>query len=692
MAIPLCFDPFPRRTPGFAPAGSRFLAIAVAVMCILSGTARAGDLAEARTWYKTLGYPDVTNAPYVRVATGRWTSVNDQSRVNRFVEGFLLSEEPEAFTVFLCSVSTFEESFGSDEPYAALTTVRFVRRPDGPVAERIGFEKVDFKEAALAALARVQQQIRADAYRLRFDRPASPRARIFAFAQACRQKDLEEIAFALEEQASQIPNGQTGRKDSRPIREILQDEISEAVLANAEGKFSDPSIPWCELVKPYEKFAERFPASKRIAYAQEAEAVLRKMIAEEAEHHPKPRAEMTKAEQIAEDIFQLRYLHVFHWIQGRYPVHAMYRDGTDKVESVEHLIDAGEAAVPALIEALDNHRFSRSAVQESIHTQDPMTATRVSRVAQVILEHVSGRNFYPVRNDKGELVNGTTRQQAEAWWGEVQRKGEKQLLIEATAAGGDRSLAPARNLAEKYPDAALEAIEAGVRATSEDARRSELIEVAGRLPGKKAASFLKAELVGGKGIYSQLAAARALHEAGDADAVPAMIAAWKKIQPRLPANEDDAFWQVGGLIGFLAECGRVQAIDALRLEAQKAPVDVQLAVVMVFVRGAKNQSMFAHGSTVSSDTERRALPEGEAGLAIDRLLVAALDQTGQRLKMEGNIDGTAYRDPRVCDLAAFVLARRRPQKFQFQWSGTVAERDAQIAIMRARWEAEAGGK
>lgn len=690
MASPPCSDRLcPRPIALFGFVTWRLVALAVAALCPLSGTSRAGDLAEACAWYQTLGYPDVSKAPYVRVATGWSTSVNGQPRVNRFVEGFLLSEEPKAFTVFVCSISLLEDRSESDEPYPALTTVRFVRRADGPEAERVGFEKVDLKVAAPAALARVQKHATADDHFLQWGRP-SHRARIFAFAQACRQKDLAEIAAALEEQAGQIADRQTGMKQPALLREYLQEEIGEAVLENAESKFSNPSIPWSELVKPYEKFAERYHANKRIAYAQEAETVLRKMIAEEAEHHPKPRAEMTKAEQIAEDVFLLRDLHVFHWIQGRYPVFDMSRDGTDRVEPVERLVDAGEAAVPALIEALDNRRFTRSTVQESMHTQVPMTATRVSRVAEKILERISGRNFYVRRNDKGEPASGTIRQQAEAWWVERQGKGEKQTLVDATVAGGDGAVAAARLLVAKYPADAnvLEAIEAGVRAASEDGLRGQLIKLAGVLPGKKAAAFLKAQLAGGNGIYAQLCAAEALQTLGDPEAVPAMVAAWRKIQPRLPANEGDAYGQAGWLIGFLAECGQVSAIDALRLGAQQAPVDVQLAVVRVFLRGVKSESMSADGVTVSSITEKAELPGGEAGLAIDRLLVAALDQTAQRFQMKGQIDGTAYEDPRACDLAAFTLARRWPRKYQFQWSGTAGERDAQIALMRVRWQAE----
>ncbi|HUB66702.1 MAG TPA: hypothetical protein VL981_04380 [Candidatus Methylacidiphilales bacterium] len=91
------------------------------------------EISDAITWFDTLGYPDVKSLPYVRVATGRWTRRNNLPPENRFEEGFLVSEEPGAFTVFLCSVPGLETPWYTvDDPYPALTTVRFVRKTGAP--------------------------------------------------------------------------------------------------------------------------------------------------------------------------------------------------------------------------------------------------------------------------------------------------------------------------------------------------------------------------------------------------------------------------------------------------------------------------------------------------------------------------------------------------------------------------------
>jgi hypothetical protein len=75
-------------------------------------------------------------------------------------------------------------------------------------------------------------------------------------------------------------------------------------------------------------------------------------------------------------------------------------------------------------------------------------------------------------------------------------------------------------------------------------------------------------------------------------------------------------------------------------------------------------------------------PGGPAGAAVERLLGVALDDRGQRVGLKGTYDDVSYADPRVCDTAAFVLSRRWPQQNRFTWPASLAERDAQIAVIR----------
>ncbi len=638
---------------------------------------------EAVTWYDTLGYPNAKDLPYVRVATGRATKTGNQPFENSFVEGFLLGEEAGAFTVFIGSVSKFRSHWDEFEPYPPLTTERFVLKVTGPDYERVGYEILDFPKVAAEALERVKKRAPSrDIDGLRWGRPVSHRVRIFAFARACAQKRLADTATTLEEIATNIPQEQTGNVEPERLRENLQQQIGEAALEKGEVAALDPAISRTELLKTYADFPARFPASTRIAYAHEAATALEVMIAEDAAHHPKPLAEMSPAEQVAENIYQLRDVKIWMWtMHGRYPIDARKREGEEEVTPVHRLVDLGEAAIPQLIAALEDRRFTRSPVP-SWHGE-PARAMRVGDFAQRILEHMSGRNFYPRRADDGHLIAGTTRQQAEAWWAEMQAKGEKKQLTEVTAAGGEGGSAAAYKLVEKYPDAAIGAIEKGFRVTPEDGVRCQYIQAAAKLPGEAPVAFLRSTLAKkGTGLYSQSYAAQALFTRSQPDVVPAMIDAWKAVQPRLLANEGDAYGQVGYVITFLAKSGHAEAIDALAHDFGKVPLDVRLAIVTVFLPWPKSSGMSSIGPSVHVEADIPKLPAGEAGAAIERLLLAALADPTPRLNMQGHYDEIAIDDPRICDFAALVLSKRWPEKYPFQWSPNTADRDTQIGKLR----------
>lgn len=407
------------------------LSVALAMLASLilsSGAALPVDWSNAVAWYDTLGFPDTKDLPYVRVATGSFYQVGDNPPENRFVEGFLVDEEPDAFTVFICGVSYFKDWPDDSEPYPALTTVRLLRKTVGPAHQHVSYEVLNFKDVLAEVLERVREQALKPynglRYGQRYGHGVTHRARIFALARACLQKGLSHTAPALLTLAANIPDEQTGKVDPRMLRETLQRQIGDAVLSKAEADFAQPSMSWADLLNAYEHFDTRFPASQKLAYAQESAEVLRGMIAEEATHHPKPLEQMSPAEQVAENIYQLRNLGHSMWIMwimyNRYPIQARTRAGPEVITPVHRLVDLGYQAVPQLIATLEDRRFTRSMVPTFKAHAEPKVM-RVADVAQKILEHMSRRSFYARKTEDGRLVDGTTRQQAESWWAEVQR-------------------------------------------------------------------------------------------------------------------------------------------------------------------------------------------------------------------------------------------------------------------------------
>jgi hypothetical protein len=259
---------------------------------------------------------------------------------------------------------------------------------------------------------------------------------------------------------------------------------------------------------------------------------------------------------------------------------------------------------------------------------------------------------------------------------------ERQALIAQASSGGTRGLPAARTLIAKYPDAAVEAVRQAVAATSDAGLRGEYVRLAGIIPGDAVVPFLQRQVLPDAGLFSQVQAAVALLVRGRSDWLAPLLDAWRDHQQLgTTTSELDAQAQ---LIAFLAGSGDADAVDALgRIE--EAPVDVRLAVVEAFLPpAAQAKSRSGKGPSVSMMSRPGAatLPGGAAGVAIDRLLSAALDDRSQRIGVSAKFDDLSYEDPRVCDMAAFVFATRWPDRFRFTWPATLVERDAQIEVIR----------
>jgi len=670
------------------------LTFAFAILGTWSPPGRAAlpsAVSDAIAWYDKQGFPDAKDLPYVRVATGGWTESKSNPHEITFVEGFLVSGDADSFAVFLCSVSGHAQ-------YPPLTTVRFVRKNDGPPHARVGYEVLDFDKVSSAALEQMRGSASANGETGQNLRGREDRALIFAFGRACLQKGLAECGAELMSLAANIPEERSGKVDPRTLRKTLQEEIGAAVLLKAEKDMCNPLSSWADLLKVFENFPKRFPASPKVAYARESADLLKKMIAEEAAHHPKPLEEMSPEEQIEEHIYQLRYLAASDWTidsAHRIMVYASYgMEGRARAHPVHRLAEFGYEAVPQLIEALDDRRFTRSMENnrrlDTGRETPPPGVMRVGDFVKSILEHITGRNFAVTRAPDGKLVGGTRRQQAEAWWAEAQSDDEKKALIEAAASGGEDGSKAARKLVEEYPHAALAAIEEGFRATTEPDVLSEYVEAAGSIPGNAPVDFLKSKLGPANGLYAQTRAAEALFARGKPEALPAIIEAWQNAQPRLPTNEADAFSEIGGLIEFLAKSGDAAAIEALGRDIRKAPVEVRLAVVDVFVPWEQRGTEFLKGRKVHALVKMPELPGGVAGDAIERLLAGALDDPERRFGMRKDYDEASIDGPRVCDVAAFALSQRWPKKYQFHWRENPVECETQVARIRDQWRSENG--
>src|SRR5262249_50728652 len=154
---------------------------------------------------------------------------------------------------------------------------------------------------------------------------------------------------------------------------------------------------------------------------------------------------------------------------------------------------------------------------------------RVGDCARIIVEHISGRSFDnsmtsndPVAREKQVAE---TKMKIQAWWAEFQKKGEERMLIEATVAGNWDSVASAKMLQERYPQAALDALNKGIAAAKEPWVQRYLTEIAAKLNGDQVVISLRRQLKA-ETLMARVAAARALRERGINDGVRPMIEEW----------------------------------------------------------------------------------------------------------------------------------------------------------------------
>jgi hypothetical protein len=263
---------------------------------------------------------------------------------------------------------------------------------------------------------------------------------------------------------------------------------------------------------------------------------------------------------------------------------------------------------------------------------------------------------------------------------------ERRVLVERTAAGDAEGLRAAGRLVAAFPDAAVPAFIRAVDATSDEGRRAAYISLADALPGDLPIAFLMSQMAPDVSLLSQVSAAESLLTRGRLDWVPPLIDVWRRVQQRDPQassfHDVDATTQ---LIALFVRSSDVAAIDALA-DAADAPIDVRLAIVYTLLPPDNRSGVHGQANGASLAIQARniaTLPGDAAGRAVERLLVHALDDTAARVGLSITYDGTSYADPRICDMAAFVMATRWPDRYHFTWLTNVRERNAQIAAIRA---------
>jgi hypothetical protein len=615
-------------------------------------------------WFDGLGFPDLTNANYVEVATGDWHQSGDKPPENRFIRAFLLKDDSTTFEVF-----TYD-----------LKIVRFAKT-DAKVRahERVGYEPRDLKNDAEAFVKLLKKP----------DTEASSwpwfndLVGFVVMARACAAQGHPDDAKKLLGLAEK-----RYRKDGEDRAKSLQQQIAEDVglslLWRAVVDCGDPNVSRKELLARFENVVKCYPqkeeksdekdrpeAKEHARQAREYLALLKHMVAEDEKHAKRQKPEKpTKREQIAELIFQLREQNGHQFLQpGWCDIFDDFGGGAmrNKRTPAHQLVEFGYDAVPQLIDVLEDRRLTRS-VGFGRNFYFSHHVLRVGDCSHAILERITGRDFRA--GTSFDEKSADARKAAQAWWKDFQKKGEKQMLIEGTQLGGWTGVSQARMLAERYPDVALDAIGAALKKEKEGSSRVSLVQVAATIKGDKAVEFLRREVKDGVDLRARVAAAAGLLEKGHDDGIPYIIEAWEK----LPADRES---RCVDLIRFLAKSNRLDAMNALGKNLRKRPIDVRLEVI-------------GNLSWEENDPQRPRVDVVNA--ARDRILVEALHDVERRYGESGSRNGKSYSNPRVCDIAGHVLSEAWGQPLAFDLSGTLPTRNRQRLDLENIWRGKQGLK
>ena len=388
---------------------------------------RSGSSAEQRAktfeWFNTLGFPDVKDLKFVRVTTGE-TDYVGKTPQPRIVHGFLIHAANDHFKVFTDATEI------SDYKRAPATA------SDKPGVDYQADDLLKYAEATLKSLRNPEAERLPSGLFPEHDNSVSRATEGFVVSWACWRKGHDKLAAELFNQAAGWPRG-SGSDLSETFQVRVAADLSAAEMRRAVGAAFPTSTflaTFCSL--DLKDSSKRFQIRAEALQARQIATALKEMVREDKDHaallaHRKPFGQLAKKDQIAELIFQLR--------------DDCNTCGEARADA--RLEKFGYDAVPQLIAALDDKRLSRTAE----YSRQQAYIDTVGDIAAEILSRISCRNFGGNLSPLSDPTHDESRlaaikKEAEAWYAEANRKGEKRMLTEATEKGDDDCLASALRL------------------------------------------------------------------------------------------------------------------------------------------------------------------------------------------------------------------------------------------------------
>ncbi len=473
-------------------------------------------LQRAIAWWKTTGLPDVSSIPMVKVTHASRVAGDDGP--GDVVHGFVVSETPTHTTVFdvMMRRAKFPKQLPGSSRYPRIESLAIDREIAKPLA-RLEHSAKKTKNNPFMDFAFADFN----------------RRRGFLIAMALYGRGQKQLALRIWKHVGSIDIRFHAGYGTWSVVEQLRSGVIHRLHTSWQHDLVREHKTWRESLKALEDLQRRM----QVDYSQDVET-LRAMAAEEV-HYKLPDLGAVQGATLDPKTLVRALPNVQRWCVGklflsdRFTIHNRIVEG--RQAPVTHLKRLGYEAVPALIEALEDTRFTRVAIQDRRwKTWHPFQfrVVRVNELAHALLEHIAGRKFvetprieFDVNIRRVDDTSPTPREIVEHWWKSAKKKGEAAVLIDGIRAGTSASVKQAERLALRFPKQALDPIRDAIAASKGPLRASALTRALAPIRTKEASALLRS--LARKGDAApRLAAAETLLARDDVSGLNAILPDW----------------------------------------------------------------------------------------------------------------------------------------------------------------------
>lgn len=645
-------------------AGLLIIIGVIAVIAVFreSSPKRGDEMQSDFAWFDALGFPSSEDAEFVRINNGSRNLLHPDFRKNQ-IYGFLLKDD-EAGIHFL-DLQFTERNF-SHEPHK------------GFEGEPPSYEATDFSEHAqqLLSLGVDEERPRAD---IKFPRSPLFPNRSFAFIQAWRaqKRGNGELAAKLYAKAHDFPVVETLANPGSDFRASIEAEIAQIQFWKRLFAFGDLEVDRPELLRGIEKFRAAFSDSEYAERASRMSERLEKMIQEDL---AKAAEEAPDEPTIADWIFQLRDQPGLRFYKG------VNLSGGVETPGNQLIYKGKDAAIPQLIEALDNLDFIRgmSLEDDKIFSHD---VVRIGDCAALILGRITHDPLFENHIAIGYLdpdptAHPKTKVEAERWWAEFQELGEEEMLVRDVSSGKNGAAQKAGTLATRYKNRLLESIAKGMPACEDPKERERLLRWFRHTEGDAAIPYLMKEMKESPFRPCRLVAAELLFQRGQTEpAILAILDEWGDRAEWLVGIDGpvQASWTLRPLAEFLLNSTDERAVDGLFAEFGDRDFLIRYEILGNFWRGPRPLR-------IGNDVK---IYPPKVLAKIEQLLATSLEDLEPYLGLRGSRNEQNYHDPRLCDIAAEGLAAWFPDRYQADTGATYKIREANRIRLLNDWRKRA---